>query len=179
MAKTLKAKIKLQIEGGKATPAPPIGPALGQHGVNIGDFINKFNEATKDKLGMILPVEINVWDDRSYDFVVKAPVVADLLRKAAGLEKGSGQPNKNKIGKPICVFMNVAIKPEKQEKFLEFAKKSHEIAECHHVTGPYSVILKAYLKEISHLEELVGKVQFYGNTETYIIMSSPIENAPI
>ncbi|HOM68434.1 MAG TPA: 50S ribosomal protein L11 [Candidatus Paceibacterota bacterium] len=99
MAKTLKAKIKLQIEGGKATPAPPIGPALGQHGVNIGDFINKFNEATKDKLGMVLPVEITVWDDRSYDFVVKTPVVADLLKKAAGLEKGSGEPNKNKVGK--------------------------------------------------------------------------------
>ncbi len=110
------------------------------------------------------------------------PAVAERVKRLeeAGIIEGyKAIVNKNKIGKPICVFMNVAIKPEKQEKFLEFAKKSHEIAECHHVTGPYSVILKAYLKEISHLEELVGKVQFYGNTETYIIMSSPIENAPI
>ncbi len=84
-----------------------------------------------------------------------------------------------KIGKPICVFINVAIKPEKQDKFLEFAEKTQEIVECHHVTGPYSMILKAYLREMTHLEELVGKVQFFGNTETYIIMSSPIENNPI
>lgn len=84
-----------------------------------------------------------------------------------------------KVGKPICVLINAAIKPEKQDVFLEFARKSQEIVECHHVTGPYSMILKAYLNEMSHLEELVGRIQFYGNTETYIIMSSPIENAPI
>lgn len=99
MAKELKTKIKLQIPAGKATPTPPVGPALGQHGINIGQFITQFNEATKDRLGMIIPVEISVYTDRSFEFVLKTPPASDLLRKAAGIEKGSGVPNKNKVGK--------------------------------------------------------------------------------
>jgi len=94
----VKTIIKLQIPGGQATPAPPIGPALGQHGIGIGDFVNKFNEATKDKKGEIIPVEITVYEDRSFDFKLKTPPASYLLKKAAGIEKGSGQPNKIKVG---------------------------------------------------------------------------------
>jgi len=99
MAKPIKTILKLQILAGKATPAPPIGPALGQHGVAIGDFVNKFNEATKDKGGDIVPVEITVYEDRSFDFKLKTPPASDLLRKAAGVEKGSGMPHSKKVGK--------------------------------------------------------------------------------
>lgn len=99
MAKPIKTVIKLQIPAGKATPAPPIGPALGQHGVNIGDFVNKFNEATREKSGDIIPVEITVYEDRTFSFVMKTPPASDLLRKAAGVEKGSGNPLTKKAGK--------------------------------------------------------------------------------
>ncbi len=99
MAKPIKTIIKLQIPAGQANPAPPVGPALGQHGVNIGEFVQKFNEATKDKMGFIVPVEITVYEDRSYTFTLKSPPASDLLRKAAGVEKGSGEPHKKKVGK--------------------------------------------------------------------------------
>src|SRR3989344_6476630 len=99
MAKELLTKVKLQIPAGKANPAPPIGPALGQHGINIMEFCKQYNAATKDKGDMIVPVEISICKDRSFTFILKTPPVADLLRKAAGVEKGSGVPNKNKVGK--------------------------------------------------------------------------------
>lgn len=99
MPKKIKTIIKLQIEAGKATPAPPVGTALGPHGLNIADFIRQFNDATKDKMGEVTPLEITVYEDRSFSFVMKTPPAAFLLRKAAGIEKGSGQPNKNKVGK--------------------------------------------------------------------------------
>ena len=99
MAKKVKAVIKLQIAAGKANPAPPIGPALGQHGLNIAEFCQKFNEATKDKAGDLIPVEITVFEDRTYDFKLKTPPVSSLLKKAAGIEKGSGEPNRKKIGR--------------------------------------------------------------------------------
>lgn len=99
MAKPIKTQLKLQIPAGQATPAPPIGPALGQHGVNIGEFVKQFNEATKDKAGEIIPVEITIYEDRSFDFKLKISPASDLLRRAAGIEKGSGEPHKNKIGK--------------------------------------------------------------------------------
>lgn len=99
MAKKIKTKIKLQLEAAKATPAPPVGTALGPHGLNIGDFVKRFNEATKDKAGEIVPIEITIYEDRSFDFVMKTPPAAFLLRKAAGVEKGSGESNKKKIGK--------------------------------------------------------------------------------
>ena len=99
MSKPIKTIIKLQIPAGQANPAPPIGPALGQHGLNIQDFCSKFNEATKDKTGDIIPVEITVYEDRTFDFKLKTPPAAELLKKAAGLEKGSGEPLKNKVGK--------------------------------------------------------------------------------
>jgi len=110
------------------------------------------------------------------------PAVAERVKRLEDtgiIERYKAIVNNVKVGKPICVFINASIKPEKQESFWEFAKKSEDIVECHHVTGPYSMIMKAYLREMAHLEELVGKVQSYGNTETYIIMSSPIEDKPI
>lgn len=98
MAKKIKTVIKLQIEAGKANPAPPVGPALGQHGLNIQEFCTKFNEATKDKMGNIIPAEITVFEDRSFTFVLKTPPASDLLRKAAGVAKGAGNPLKDKVG---------------------------------------------------------------------------------
>lgn len=95
--KPIKTIVKLQISAGKANPAPPVGPALGQHGVNIGDFVSKFNDATKNKGGDIIPVEITVYEDRSFTFKMKTPPASDLLRKAAGVEKGSGNIV-NKVG---------------------------------------------------------------------------------
>ena len=97
--KQIITKVKLQIPAGKANPAPPIGPALGQHGLNIMDFCKQYNAATKDKGDMIIPVEISIYKDRSFSFILKTPPAAALLRKAAGVEKGSGEPNKTKVGK--------------------------------------------------------------------------------
>jgi len=99
MAKAIKTQIKLQAPGGQANPAPPIGPALGQHGLNIMEFCKTFNERTKDKQGLILPVVITVFEDRSFTFIIKSPPAAIMLKKAAGLAKASGEPNKLKIGK--------------------------------------------------------------------------------
>ncbi len=98
MAKKVTKKLKLQIPAGKANPAPPVGPALGQAGINIGDFVTKFNAATSKMMGDIIPVEISVYEDRSYDFVLKTPPASNLLLKAIGKEKGSGKPNTSKIG---------------------------------------------------------------------------------
>lgn len=98
MAKKISTLIKLQISGGKANPAPPVGPALGQHGVNIMDFCKQFNEKTKESTGTIIPVVISVYEDRSFTFVTKTPPAAVLLKKAAKIEKGSAEPNKEKVG---------------------------------------------------------------------------------
>lgn len=97
--KLIKTIVKLQIPAGAANPAPPVGPALGQHGVNIAQFCQQFNEATKDMAGDIIPAEITIYEDRTFDFKLKTPPSSDLLRKAAGIEKGSGDPLKNKVGK--------------------------------------------------------------------------------
>jgi len=99
MAKEIKLKIKLQASGGQATPAPPIGPALGQHGVNIGQFVSQFNERTKQLNGTTVPVVITVYSDKSFTFEVKSPPAAVLLKQAAEIAKGSGTPNKEKAGK--------------------------------------------------------------------------------
>lgn len=98
MAKEVTAIIKLQAKGGMATPAPPIGPALGQHNVNIGQFVSQFNEATRELNGMVVPVELTVYSDRTFTFVVKSPPAAVLLKEAAQVAKGSGVPNKQKVG---------------------------------------------------------------------------------
>ena len=97
--KKIKAIVKLQIQAGTATPAPPVGPSLAQHGVNISEFCQRYNEATKSQIGWKLPVEITVFEDRTYTFVVKQPPASELLKKAAGIEKGSGTPNKTKVAK--------------------------------------------------------------------------------
>lgn len=99
MAKSIKTVLKLQIEAGKANPAPPIGPALGQHGVNIAEFCKQFNDATKTMTGDVIPAEITIYEDRSFTFKLKTPPASALLKKAAGIEKGSGEPNKKKVGK--------------------------------------------------------------------------------
>ena len=99
MAKKVTGYLKLQIPGGKATPAPPVGPALGQHGVNIVQFTKEFNARTADKDGLTIPVVITVYADRSFSFITKTPPAAVLLKKACGLKSGSGKPNKNKVAK--------------------------------------------------------------------------------
>jgi large subunit ribosomal protein L11 len=92
-------KLKLQITGGQANPAPPVGPALGQAQVNIGEFVRQFNEATRDQMGQVVPVEITVYEDRSFDFITKTPPAAVLIKEALRLEKGSGEPNREKVGR--------------------------------------------------------------------------------
>jgi len=99
MAKEIKAVVKVQIQATKATPAPPIGPALAPHGLNIAEFCQKFNAATQQMAGYIVPAEVTIYKDRSFDFKLKTPLASELLRKAAGVEKGSGTPNKKKVGK--------------------------------------------------------------------------------
>jgi len=99
MPKPVKANVKLQLPAGQATPAPPVGTALGPHGVNIQEICQKFNEATKTQAGFVIPVEITIFEDRSYEMRYKTPPASDLLRKAAGIEKGSGEPHKRNAGK--------------------------------------------------------------------------------
>ena len=96
--KEIKAKVKLQLPGGQATPAPPVGPALGQHGVNIGQFVTQFNERTREFQGTTIPVELTVYVDRSFDFILKSPPASVLIRKAVGLAKGSGTPSRETVG---------------------------------------------------------------------------------
>jgi large subunit ribosomal protein L11 len=99
MAKPIKTKLKLQLEAGKANPAPPVGTALGPHGVNIQDFCKKFNDATKEMTGDAVPAEITIYEDRTFDFILKTPPASALLKKAAGIEKGSANPLTTKVGK--------------------------------------------------------------------------------
>ncbi|MBI3261078.1 50S ribosomal protein L11 [Candidatus Berkelbacteria bacterium] len=99
MAKKIKTTVKLQVPGGQATPAPPVGTALGPQGINIGEFVSKFNEQTKDQPGIVLPVLLTIFEDRTFTFIIKTPPASFLLKKAAGLEKGSGTPKREKVGK--------------------------------------------------------------------------------
>ena len=122
MAKKITKKLKLVIPAGKATPAPPVGPALGQAGINIGDFVTKFNAATSKMVGDIVPVEITVYEDRTYDFVLKTPPASALILKAIGLEKGSGEPNKKKVGK----ITKAQIKEIAEKKMVDLNAKDIE-----------------------------------------------------
>jgi large subunit ribosomal protein L11 len=129
MAKVVKTILTLQIPGGQANPAPPVGPALGQHGLNIQEFCTRFNEATKDKIGEIIPVEITVYIDRTFDLKFKEPPVSDLLRRAAGIEKGSGNPLKQKVGKVTRAQVEEIAKrkmPDLNTQNLEAAMKMVE-----------------------------------------------------
>ncbi|HBA36436.1 TPA: 50S ribosomal protein L11 [Candidatus Falkowbacteria bacterium] len=126
MAKKIKTKIKLQIAGGQANPAPPVGPALGQHGLNIAEFCKQFNDKTKDKMGDIIPVEITVYEDRSYDFILKTPPAAELIKKAANIKKGSGKPLTEKVGEITQAQLEEIAKtkmPDLNANSLEAAKK--------------------------------------------------------
>ena len=107
MAKEVIAKIKLQVTGGKATPAPPVGPALGQHGVNIGEFVRRFNDRSQDQMGTTLPVIIDVFKDKSFDFIIKSPPAAVLIKKAADLAKASGEPGH---GDPVATITRDQVK---------------------------------------------------------------------
>jgi len=127
MAKKEIAKIKLQIPGGAANPSPPVGPALGQHGLNIMEFCKAFNAKTADEKGMVIPVVITVFHDRSFSFITKTPPAAVLLKKAAKLEKGSGEPNRNKVGVvSMQQVEEIAVlkMPDLTAKDMEAAKKS-------------------------------------------------------
>jgi large subunit ribosomal protein L11 len=129
MAKIIKAKISLQIPAGQANPAPPVGPALGQHGVNIQEFCTRFNEQTKNLMGDIIPVEITIYQDRSFDLVFKQPPVSSLLKKAAGIEKGSSNPLKDKVAKVTRKQVEEIAKrkmPDLNTKNLEAAIKMVE-----------------------------------------------------
>lgn len=125
MAKSIKTIIKLQIPAGQANPAPPVGPALGQHGVNIAQFCQQFNEASKEMAGSIIPVEITIYEDRTFEFKLKTPPASDLLRKAAGVEKGSGDPLKKKVGK----VTKAQIKEIAEKKMADLNANDIEAAE--------------------------------------------------
>ena len=128
MAKPIKTILKLQILAGKATPAPPIGPALGQHGINIGEFVSKFNAATQQMGDDIIPAEITIYQDRTFDFKLKTPPASDLLKKAAKAEKGAGNPLKNKVGKIS------------RSKLQEIAERKMEDLNANDVEGAMKII---------------------------------------
>lgn len=115
MAKEITGYIKLQIPAGQANPAPPVGPALGQKGVNIMEFCKAYNAATQDKAGMVIPVVITVYSDRSFSFVLKSPPASVLLKKAAGLAKGSGVPNRDKVGKVTRAQLEEIVEAKKDD----------------------------------------------------------------
>lgn len=126
MAKKIKTKIKLQITGGQANPAPPVGPALGQHGLNIAGFCKEFNDKTKDRMGDIVPVEITVYEDRSYDFILKTSPASVLIKKAANLKKGSGKPLTERVGSITQAQLEEIAKakmPDLSAHDIEAAKK--------------------------------------------------------
>ena len=128
MAKEIIRNIKLQLPAGKANPAPPVGPALGQHGVNIMEFCKAFNAKTQGQEGTIIPVLINVYSDRSFDFVLKTPPASELLKKAAGIVKGSGTPNKDKVGKLTSAQVR------------DIAKTKMADLNCHDIDAAYNII---------------------------------------
>ena len=128
MAKEVIRNIKLQLPAGKANPAPPVGPALGQHGVNIMEFCKAFNAKTQGQEGTIIPVLINVYSDRSFDFILKTPPASELLKKAAGIVKGSGVPNKEKVGRLTSVQVR------------EIAKNKMSDLNCHDIDAAYNII---------------------------------------
>jgi large subunit ribosomal protein L11 len=126
MAKKIKQLVKLQIPGGKATPAPPVGTALGPHGVNLQDFCTKFNDATKSRLGEVVPIDLTIYEDRSFSFVLKTAPVADMIKKKLNLAKGSGKPLQEKVGKLTqvqLVEIAQAKLPDLNTRDLEAAKR--------------------------------------------------------
>lgn len=129
MAKPIKVKIKLQAPAGKANPAPPIGPALGQHGVNIMEFCNSFNEQTKNMGDVIIPVEMTIYEDRSFDFILKSPPAAELLKRAAKIEKGSSNPLKEKVGSVTQAQIRGIAEMKMDDLSADSIKKAEKIIE--------------------------------------------------
>ncbi len=129
MSKKIQSVVKLQIQAGKATPAPPVGPALAQYGVNISEFCQKFNDATKNQAGFTIPVEISVYEDRSYKFELKCPLASELIKKAIGIEKGSGVPNKTKVGKITRVQLQEIAKKKMSDLNTKDINKAVKIIE--------------------------------------------------
>jgi len=115
MAKQLVGEVKFQVPGGQATPAPPVGTALGKYGINLGQFVSQFNDRTRDAGGMPIPVVVKVYNDRTFEFVTKSPPAAALLKKAAGIAKGSGVPNKEKVGKVTWTQVDEIIKQKQND----------------------------------------------------------------
>jgi len=128
--KKIKAKIKLQIPAAKATPAPPVGPTLAQHGLNLAEFCKKFNDLTKDQEGFTIPVKITVYEDRTYDFILQQPPASELLKKAAGIEKGSGEPNKKKVGKVTREQLRKIVEQKMSDLNTENVEKALKIIEA-------------------------------------------------
>ena len=129
MAKAFVAQVKFQVPGGQATPAPPVGTALGKYGINLGQFVSQFNERTREAAGMPTPVVVNVYNDRSFDFVTKSPPAAALLKQAAGIAKGSGVPNKDKVGKVTAAQVEDIVKQKMADlnaRDVEHAKRMVE-----------------------------------------------------
>lgn len=129
MLRKPKAIVKLQISAGAATPAPPIGPSLAQYGINISEFCKKFNDQTQNQKGWIIPVEIKVFEDRSYEFILKQPPASDLLRKAAGIEKGSGEPNRVKIGSITRAQLKEIVQRKMEDLNTKDVEKAMKIIE--------------------------------------------------
>ena len=129
MAKQLVGTVKFQVPGGQATPAPPVGTSLGRFGINLGQFVQQFNERTRDANGMPIPVVVNVYNDRTFDFVTKSPPAAALLKQAAGIAKGSGVPNKDKVGKVTNADVEKVVKMKMADlnaRDMEHAKRMVE-----------------------------------------------------
>jgi len=129
MPKQVETVVKLQIPAGKANPAPPVGPALAQHGVNISDFCQKFNEATKEQVGFTVSVEVIVYKDRTYDFHLKTPLASELIKKAVGIETGSGEPNKKKVGKITKDQLNEIAKKKMKDLNTDDVEQATKIIE--------------------------------------------------
>ena len=125
MAKKIKTIVKLQIQASQATPAPPVGPALAPHGLNLAEFCQKFNDLTKNQAGFVIPVEITIFEDRTYELKLKQPPASELLKKAAAIEKGSGTPNKTKVGK----ITRVQLRKIAEQKMPDLNAESIEAAE--------------------------------------------------
>jgi large subunit ribosomal protein L11 len=124
MAKKVLTKLKLQLPAGQASAAPPVGPALGQHGVNIMQFVQAYNEATRNNIGTVIPVELTVYDDRSFDFITKTPPAAVLIKAAAGIEKGAAEPHKDKVGK----ITKAQVKQIAEQKMKDLTANDIEMA---------------------------------------------------
>jgi large subunit ribosomal protein L11 len=129
MAKKIKAIVKVHIKAAQANPAPPVGPALAQHGVNIAEFCQKFNDATKEMAGFKIPVVVTIYEDRSYTFKLKQPPAAELIKKAIGIEKGSGVPNKNKVGKITKAQLKEVAKKKMQDLNTDDVEQAMKIIE--------------------------------------------------